>query len=116
MKRIALILGAVLIIIFLVLFLNKDSFGNESYSAERGDTWDEERQANLCDSDQDCELRTVYSCCARGEKTWCVHVNDVLRSEENCAPDMICPMYIEPDHTSCGCSPNKICMPSEYFN
>lgn len=97
----------------LAFIFNEDIFGNKSLPLDVKDTWDEERQVNLCDSDQDCELRTIYSCCAKGEKTWCVHVNDILRSEENCGPDMICPLYIFPDDTSCGCSQNKVCIPIE---
>lgn len=113
MKKFILISSIILIILIVTFFLNKEISENNSYPAPINDTWSEERQANLCDSDSNCELRTVYNCCAKREVRWCVHVNDILKSEENCAPDMICPLYIYPDDSSCKCSQNKICRPSE---
>ena len=109
MKKIILISSAILILLLLTFFLNKEISENNLIK----NTWSEERQANICDSDSDCELRTVYKCCYKREVTWCVHVNDILKSEENCAPDIICPLYLYSDDTSCKCSQNKLCRPSE---
>lgn len=78
---------------------------------DRNKTWDNSIGANRCNSDNECELITSYSCCARGDLTRCTHKNDdkVFEYEFTCLNSTGCLAWIYNSDKSCKCV-NGYCM------
>lgn len=85
--------------------------GSSSGGNQRPSSWSEERQANLCNTDSDCVIKKVISCCSND---LCVHVNDDIISPR--ASPCYCQSYTFPDDTSCVCKENSICGSSTTSN
>ena len=84
--------------------------GSSTGNAQRPPSWSEARQANLCNTDSDCIIKNVDSCC--GNSNWCMHVNDIINPKPSSCAGLSCPAYIAPDDNSCVCNSNKLCRPS----